>query len=214
LFQTKGKNILVDTSPDLRQQLLVADVSDIDAVLFTHTHGDHVHGFNDLGLISRIKKQNIPIYGTEETIRGLETVFAYAFGGEVGHYRPFVTPNVITPGQFEVAGVPIVAFDQDHGLCRTLGFRIGDVAYSTDLIELSEEAFEALKGVQVWVVDCLGREPHLTHSYLEKTLSWIERLKPQRAILTHMGVQMDYETLRRELPKGVEPAYDGMEVEG
>ena len=213
LFQTKGKNILVDTSPDLRQQLLAADVSDIEAVLFTHTHGDHVHGFNDLGPISRAKKEKIPVYGTEETIKELETVFAYAFGGEVGHYRPFVVPHIITPGEFEVAGAPIVAFEQDHGLGTTLGFRIGDVAYSTDVIKLSEEAFEALKGVKVWVVDCLGRELHLTHSYLEQTLSWIDRVKPERAILTHMGVEMDYETLRRELPKGVEPAYDGLEIE-
>ncbi len=213
LFQVKGKNILVDTPPDLRQQLLAAHVSDINAVLFTHTHGDHVHGFNDLGLISRLKKEKIPVYGTEQTIKELQTVFAYAFGGEVGHYRPFVVPHIIKPEPFEVAEVPIVAFEQDHGLGTTLGFRMGDVAYSTDVAEISEEAFEALKGVKVWVVDCLGREPHLTHSYLEKTLSWIERVKPERAILTHMGTELDYETLRRELPKGVEPAYDGLEVE-
>lgn len=213
LFQTKGKNILVDTSPDLRQQLLAANVSDINAVLFTHTHGDHVHGFNDLGLISRLKKEKIPLYGTEETIKELETVFSYAFAGEVGHYRPFVTPHVITPGNFEVIGVPIIAFEQDHGLGTTLGFRIGDVAYSTDVCGLSEEAFEALKGVRVWVVDCLSRKPHLTHSYLAQTLSWIDRVKPEQAILTHMGVEMDYEMLKRELPKGVEPAYDGLEIE-
>jgi phosphoribosyl 1,2-cyclic phosphate phosphodiesterase len=208
----EGKNILVDTSPDLRQQLLTAHVSDIDAVIFTHTHGDHVHGFNDLGLISRVKKKNIPIYGTAETVRELETVFSYAFGGEEGHYRPFVTPHIITPGKFEVVGVPVIAFEQNHGLGTTLGFRLGDVAYSTDVVELSEEAFEALRGVKIWVVDCLGYKPHLTHSCLEQTLSWIDRAKPQRAILTHMGTELDYETLRQELPKGVEPAYDGLIV--
>ncbi len=212
LFQVNGKNILVDTSPDLRQQLLAANVSDIDAVLFTHTHGDHVHGFNDLGLISRLKKEKIPIYGTEETIKELENVFAYAFKN-VGHYASFVTPHVIKPGKFDVAGIPIIAFEQDHRFGTTLGFRVGDVAYSTDVWALSEEAFRILKGVKIWVVDCLGYEPHLTHSYLEQTLSWIDRVNPERAILTHMGVELDYETLRRELPKGVEPAYDGLEVD-
>lgn len=213
LFHVSGKNILVDTSPDLRQQLLAAQVSDIKAVLFTHTHGDHVHGFNDLGVVSRLKKELIPIYGNAETIEGLKSTFSYAFEGGLGHYKPFVTPHVIVPGKFEAAGESVIAFEQDHGLGTTLGFRIGDMAYSTDVIGFSEESFEALKGIKVWVVDCLGRKPHLTHSNLNQTLSWINRVKPERAILTHMGAEMDYETLKRELPKGVEPAYDGLEIE-
>ncbi len=214
LFQVKGKNILVDTSPDLRQQLLTANVSDIDAVLFTHTHGDHVHGFNDLGTIARINNKKIPVYGTEETITELKKAFTYGFTSDSDHYRPFSTAHVISPGKFEVQDVPIIAFEQDHKLTKTLGFRIGDIAYSTDVCELPEEAFEALESVKVWVVDCLSYIPHLTHSYLEKTLSWIDRVKPERAFLTHMGPKLDYETLKRALPKGVEPAYDGLEVEG
>src|SRR5262249_17316176 len=127
-------------------------------------------------------------------------------------YKPSLVPSVIE-GPFAVAGVRVVPFTQDHGFTTSLGLRMGAFAYSTDLVALDEAGFAALAGIEAWIVDCYRRTPHPTHTHLARTLEWIARLRPKRAILTHMDVQLDYETLRRELPEGVEPAYDGMVID-
>ena len=127
-------------------------------------------------------------------------------------YKPTLVPHEIT-GSFEIAGLPIVPFEQDHGFSTTLGLRIGPFAYSTDVTELDECAFAALEGVEVWIVDCLRREPHPTHSHLAKTLTWIARVRPRRAVLTHMDQSLDYRELSAELPACVEPGYDGLVIE-
>ena len=127
-------------------------------------------------------------------------------------YKPTLEPHPIT-GAFTVAGVTLVPFAQDHGFSTTLGFRIGKFAYSTDVTELDETAFATLQGVEVWVVDCMRRAPHPTHSHLDKTLGWIERVRPRRAILTHMDHTLDYRSLAAELPAGVEPGYDGLAIQ-
>jgi phosphoribosyl 1,2-cyclic phosphate phosphodiesterase len=128
------------------------------------------------------------------------------------YYRPIVHANPIE-GPFRVGELNITPFSQVHGAKESLGFRVGSLAYSTDLVELPEESFEILAGVDTWIVDALQRTPHPTHTHLEKTLGWIERVKPKRAILTHMALDMDYDTLVAELPAGVEPGYDGLEFE-
>jgi phosphoribosyl 1,2-cyclic phosphate phosphodiesterase len=127
-------------------------------------------------------------------------------------YKPTLTPHAIE-GEFTIGGIRVVPFVQDHGFSKTLGFRIGGMAYSTDVVELDEAAFAALAGTELWIVDCLRYDPHPTHSHLEKTLSWIARVKPRRAVLTHMDVPLDYATLRGKLPPGVEPGYDGLTLE-
>jgi phosphoribosyl 1,2-cyclic phosphate phosphodiesterase len=207
--------LLIDTSPDCRAQLLDAGVRRLDAVLYTHPHADHLHGIDELRGINRLMRRPVPIWADPATLRQIEERFAYTLkplGPGGSFYKPTLEPHVIE-GPFAVAGVEIMPFAQDHGFSTTLGFRIGGFGYSTDVVELDDRAFEILAGVELWIVDCLRREPHPTHSHLAKTLRWIERLKPRRAILTHMDPVLDYAALRAELPEGVEPGYDGLVVD-
>jgi phosphoribosyl 1,2-cyclic phosphate phosphodiesterase len=215
LVEARGQVLLVDTSPDCREQLLDAGVARLDAVLYTHAHADHLHGIDELRGINRLMRRPVPIWADRATLRQIEQRFGYTLKAlEPGSsfYKPTLEPHEIA-GPFRAAGLEIVPFEQDHGFSTTLGFRIGGFGYSTDVVELDERAFAALDGVELWIVDCLRREKHPTHSHLEKTLRWIERVKPRRAILTHMDPVLDYATLRAELPQGVEPGYDGLAVE-
>lgn len=217
LAEWGGHRFLIDSSPDLRSQLLACEIPDIDAVLYTHTHADHTHGLNDLCLLSRRKNAPIPIYGDKDTIDSLMTSFTYAFkdpGND--HYKPFLAPYIIQWGvPFPVFGHTIEAFRQDHGIIESTGFLLGSFAYSTDVCGLEDAVLEKLSeaALDLWVIDCLQREPHRTHSYLEQTLGWIQRVKPKRAVLTHLSPHLDYEILASELPTGVEPAYDGMVID-
>ena len=206
-----GLSIIIDTSPDLRQQALTNQIERIDAVLYTHDHADHCHGIDDLRGYFIAQGQPIPTYGDEATMDVISKRFDYVFQGAPG-YPPVCTSNVIVPGTFDIAGRDIIAFEQQHGDIKSLGFRFGNIAYSTDLNALDDTAFQALSGVKVWIVDALRYKPHPTHPHLDQTLKWIEQVKPERAILTHMTWELDFETLKSELPEGVEPAFDGMSV--
>src|ERR1051326_768300 len=215
LVESRGGVILIDTSPDLRQQLLDAGAGHLDAVLLTHAHADHLHGIDDVRMVNRSLKNSIPLYATAETLSEVERRFGYALkpvtpGKPV--YRPALVPHPIT-GPFNAAGMMIEPFVQEHGFSTTTGFRIGPLGYSTDVVELDDNAFETLAGVELGIVDCLRRTPHPTHSHLAKTLSWIERVRPRRAVLTHMDQSLDYRELSAELPEGVEPGYDGLAIE-
>ena len=215
LVESRGRAILIDTSPDLREQLIDARVSRLDAVLLTHAHADHLHGIDDLRMISQRAGHAIPFYSSGPALAEAEQRFGYAFRPVVAGkpvYRPALAAQEID-GPFTAAGLPIVPFTQSHGFSQTLGFRIGPVGYSTDVVELDDDAFAALAGVELWVVDCLRREPHPTHAHLAKVLGWIERLKPGRAVLTHMDQSLDYRELSAELPEGLQPGHDGLTVE-
>lgn len=212
LVEQGEDRILVDTSPDCREQLLDAEIRRLSAVLFTHDHADHVHGIDDLREVNRAMQAPLPIFAAPEVIASIRQRFPYVLGSvQEGQsiYKPMLDPHEIT-GPFAVGGLTVVPYQQDHGYCGTLGFRFGDFAYSTDVVELPEESFAALAGVRTWIVGCLTFQPHPTHAHLDKVLEWIERVKPQRAYLTHMTPSMDYESLRAQLPPHVEPAYDGM----
>jgi phosphoribosyl 1,2-cyclic phosphate phosphodiesterase len=207
--------ILIDTSPDLREQLIDARVRRLDAVLMTHAHADHLHGIDDIRQLNRLMKAAIPLWADANTLGEIRRRFGYVFEQpkDPGHfYKPTLEPHEIV-GPFRVCGVPVVPFAQNHGFSITLGFRIGAVAYSTDVTELDEDAFAAIAGVELWIVDCMRKAPHPTHSHLEKTLGWIERVRPRRAILTHMDHSLDYRALAAELPPGVEPGQDGLVIE-
>jgi Metal-dependent hydrolases of the beta-lactamase superfamily I len=214
LVEEGDVRVLIDTSPDCREQLLEAGVRRLDGVLFTHDHADHCHGIDDLREVNRAMAAPLPIFGSVETLAGLRRRFPYVMGEvEEGHsiYKPMLLPTGIR-GPFSVAGLDVVAYDQDHGTMRSLGFRFGAFAYSTDLVELPEESFAVLAGIDTWVVGCLTYDPHPTHAHLDKVLGWIERLKPRRAFLTHMAPSLDYDALKARLPAHVEPAYDGLVI--
>jgi phosphoribosyl 1,2-cyclic phosphate phosphodiesterase len=211
--------VLVDTSPDLREQLLAARVSRLDAVLLTHAHADQTHGIDDLRPLALAARRPVDLYGDEETLDLITNRFGYCFSQPEGSvYKPIVTAHVIReplrPFEIAAAGgpVPVRVFWQEHGGTRSLGYRFGPIAYSSDVNELDEDAFAALEGVECWIVDALQYKPHPTHANLETALKWIARVAPKRAIITNLHTSLDYETLRRELPKGVEPAYDGLEI--
>lgn len=219
LLEINGMNIVIDTSPDFRQQMLLANIKKIDAVLYTHDHADHTHGLDDLRQFNVLQDDVIPVYSNAEILASLQKRFAYAFlpkPVENAMFRPSLTANIlpdIETHEFMIGKTKIVAFKQQHGKGHTLGYRVGDFAYSTDVNMLSETAFETLAGVKYWVVDCLRHAPSYSHSHLERTLEWVERVKPQQAILTHMAHEFDYNTLSTELPTGVVAGYDGMVIE-
>ncbi len=216
LIEVSGKRLLVDTSPDLREQLLRVNHSHLDAVLFTHAHADHVHGIDELRWVNMATDRWLDVYSEQVTLDEIGQRFGYVFEEQFRDrpfYKPCLKAHRIEPGQFDVAGLTMTAFDQDHGYSRTLGFRIGNFAYSTDCVALDDRAFDCLKGVDIWVVDCFRMDRHSTHSWFSQTLEWIERVRPGRAILTHMGPDMDYKTVAGLCPNGVEPAWDGMVIE-
>lgn len=164
---------------------------------------------------SQLENQAIPLFASAETLAEVERRFGYALRPvppDRRVYRPALTPHAVD-GPFTAAGLPVMPFTQSHGYITSTGFRIGKLAYSTDAVELDEAAFAVLAGVELWVVDCLRRQPHPTHSHLAKSLAWIARIGPRRAVLTHMDQSLDYRELKAELPDGVEPGYDGLTVE-
>jgi phosphoribosyl 1,2-cyclic phosphate phosphodiesterase len=208
--------VLVDCSPDLRLQLLDAEVDLLDGVLITHEHADHTHGIDDLRPLFVHKRRRVDIYLDEPTSRAMHARFGYCFMTPPGsEYPPIATEKRLVPGHpvtIEGQGGSIEALPvlQDHGDIPSLGFRFGNVAYSADIKSLPAESVAALSGLDVWVVDALRKTPHPSHFNLDEALDWIAQIKPKRAILTNLHTDMDYAGLRAQLPATVEPAYDRM----
>lgn len=215
----QGKTrLLVDTSPDLRRQLLDHEIHELDGVLLTHAHSDHLHGIDDLRGINRRMNAALALYGDAETLKIVQQRFPYIVEplaeDATFYYKATVVPRLVAPGEtFNAGAIAVRAIEQDHGYVSTLGLRFGDFAYSTDLVSMGEEAFEALKGVRVWMLGTFTDKPHPTHLYVDRALEWIARIKPERAILTHMGPSLDYDALSSRLPDHVQPAFDGMVIE-
>ncbi|HVP86091.1 MAG TPA: MBL fold metallo-hydrolase [Rhizomicrobium sp.] len=217
--QTGTTSLLVDTSPDMREQLISARVSTLDAVLITHDHADQLHGIDDLRMIAMNMRRRVDVHADEAAFERILSRFGYCFVQPQGSDYPAIlnAHDIREPFRpFEIRGeggpIPVLAFWMEHGLIRSLGFRFGPIAYSSDVNGLDEAAFKALEGVECWIVDALRYAPHPSHAHVEQTLDWIKRVKPKRAILTNLHVDLDYETLRKELPPGVEPAYDGLKI--
>jgi phosphoribosyl 1,2-cyclic phosphate phosphodiesterase len=208
--------VLIDCSPDLREQLLGAEVDWVDGVLLTHEHADHTHGVDDLRPLFVKKRRRVPVFMNEPTSRAMLASFAYCFKQMPDSgYPPIAEEHRLTPGQavsIEGQGGAIETLPvlQDHGEIPSLGFRFGNVAYSADIKGLPDASLGLMAGLDVWIVDALRRTPHPSHMNLEEALGWIARVRPKRAILTNLHADLDYEQLRGELPPNVEPAYDGM----
>ena len=209
--QSENASIIVDTTPDLRAQCLDAGVRRLDAVLYTHAHADHIMGIDDLRGFMLRQGRRVPAYGEPRTMDELRLRFDYIFQGEDGY--PAICEARYIDGPVHINDLQVTSFRQTHGDIESLGFRFNSIAYSTDFNALPEAAIQQLQGLDVWIVDALGPDPHPTHSHLGRTLQLIERVRPKRAILTHMNRRMDYRKLLAELPAGVEPGYDGMVIE-
>jgi phosphoribosyl 1,2-cyclic phosphate phosphodiesterase len=210
--------VLVDTPPDLREQLLDAEVDWIDGLLYTHDHADHTHGIDDLRALFMKHRRRIDAYLDEPTSASLNRKFGYCFQTPPGSdYPPIVTEHRLVAGQpvtIEGQGGPVTALPvlQEHGDMASLGFRFGNFAYSVDVSMIPPESVNAFAGLDVWVLDALRYRPHPSHFALADALAWIERLKPRRAVLTNLHSDLDYEVLCGKLPVNVVPAFDGMTI--
>ncbi len=206
--------VLIDTSPDMRAQLLDAGVGTLDGVVYTHSHADHVHGIDDLRQVVQNMRHRLPVWADAPTQDALLSRFAYAFVQPEGSPYPSILDLRSIDGQFEVPGpagpIGFTPFRVDHGSMEALGFRIGGLAYLPDVVTIPEDAWPHLAGLDCWVLDALRRKPHPTHAHLALSLQWIARMKPATAVITNMHLDLDYATLVDELPKSVTPAYDGM----
>ncbi|MES2914807.1 MAG: MBL fold metallo-hydrolase [Pseudomonadota bacterium] len=208
--------VLIDTSPDMREQLLDAGVGALDGVVYTHSHADHMHGIDDLRQVVFNQRQRLPVWADPQTQEALLSRFGYAFVQPEGSpYPPILDLNTIDgPVTVPGAGGPVTLtpFRADHGSMDALGFRIGPLAYLPDAVDIPAESWPILQGLDCWIVDALRRKPHPTHAHLDMTLGWIARAKPARAVITNMHIDLDYDRLCAELPPHITPAYDGMTV--
>ena len=206
--------VLIDTSPDLRQQLLDAGVGTLDAVLYTHGHADHVHGIDDLRMVVFNMKARLPVWADGPTQQRLYDGFAYAFTQPDGSPYPPILDMRTIDGPVAIAGaggeIVFRPFRVRHGAIDALGFRIGGLAYLPDVAEMTDEAWDAVRGADCWILDALRRTPHPTHSHLAQSLDWIARAGVASAVLTNMHIDLDYRTVRDETPDNVQPAHDGM----
>ncbi len=210
--------LLIDTSPDMRMQLLAQNVAHLDAILYTHDHADQTHGIDDVRALAIRHRKQIATYMDAETAATLFPKFEYVFEGSGGYpaildLQPYIRPyeSVAFTGQGgKISTLPVV---QQHGRIRSLGFRFGALAYCNDLNGLPSETLNHLGDLDILIIDALRYTPHPSHAHLEQALAWIKILEPKRAVLTNLHVDMDYQTLLGELPEGVEPAYDGWSVE-
>ena len=210
--------ILIDTSPDLREQLIDANVDHIDAVFLTHEHADQTHGIDDLRSVVLHQRRRIPVYLNQSTAKDMLSRFSYCFVSPVGSdYPPILDHHPIEAGESQtIAGkggsIALAAFILKHGQIPALGYRIGDAAYTPDVSDIPSESWPALENLDLWIIDGLRYAPHPSHFSLSDALSWIDRFKPKRAVITNMHSDLDYEAVRLKLPPNVVPAYDGMRL--
>jgi phosphoribosyl 1,2-cyclic phosphate phosphodiesterase len=212
-------SVIVDMGPDLREQLIDADVQNLDAALLTHGHADHIHGIDDVRPLVISHRRRIDTWMDEPTSRTVRQGFGYIFETPAGsNYPPLLTERRLTPGEsVAISGhggeLRAMPFRLEHGEIDALGFRFGNVAYTPDVIGVPNESLPYLQGLDVWIIDALRHAPHPSHFSLSQALDWIQRMAPKRAVLTNLHSDLDYATLAAELPERVRPAYDGMRIE-
>ena len=217
ITSSKKTTVLIDTGPDMREQLLEAKVTNLDAVLYTHSHADHVHGIDDLRTLAYRKKEKIPVWADKITQERLLQGFSYIFQTPINSkYPPICKLNLIKIKDVKDQGAggeitfrPLLV---NHGDIESLGFKINNLAYIPDVLNIPLDSWKELENLDILIIDALRRDPHPSHTHLEKTLHWLKKLNPKRAILTNLHNDLDYSELKKELPKNVEPAFDGLEV--
>ncbi|MGO1117578.1 MBL fold metallo-hydrolase [Rhodovibrionaceae bacterium A322] len=214
-IEWQGRNILIDASPDLRLQLIDNGITRVDAILITHAHADHTHGLDELRALSYAQGGPIPVFMDPATHQSLTLRFDYAFASS--HKNQALYPALFQDysldyGTWDVLGLPVQAFAQHHGEILSTGFRFGDFAYSTDVVDFPAESFAQLEGLDTWIVDALRFQPHATHAHFDLTQTWIGQLKPRQAFLTHLNHTIDYDTALARCLTGVQPAYDGLQI--
>jgi phosphoribosyl 1,2-cyclic phosphate phosphodiesterase len=206
--------VLIDTSPDLREQLLDVGISHLDAVVWTHAHADHLHGIDDLRVVYFHRQEKLPAYADAETRARLTEAFGYIFVSPPGSNYPPILDLHDIDGPFSVSGaggnIDLVPFRVGHGRITALGFRIGGLAYLPDVKTIPAEVWPELEGLDIWVLDALRRDPHPSHVHLAEALEWIKRASPRRAVLTNLHNDLDYQTVAAETPEHVTPAHDGL----
>ncbi len=213
LLQTAGRNILIDTSTDLRTQSLANGIERVDGVLFTHPHADHIHGIDDLRAFNLAQGSSIPCFGSDYTIKRIRVMFDYIFQEDTNDgWKPNLTTTVIDE-PFELFGVVITPIEISHGKASIFGYRIKDTAYITDCSSIPKKSFELLKGVKTLILGALRHKPHPTHFSVREALDASAAINPERTILTHLSHSLDYTRDNPTLPKGIELAYDGMTLE-
>lgn len=211
--------VLIDTGPDIREQLLDAQVDRVDAVLYTHAHADHIHGIDDLRVLALHNRKRVDVYFTPETGDRLKEAFGYCFATPPGSdYPPILNAHEIAAGDRLVVDGPggsieVLAFEQEHGNITSLGFRVADFAYSVDLSGFPDESLPAITGLWMWVLDALRPTPHPSHLSLPESLEWIERMTPRQVVLSDLHIDLDYRQLDAETPAHVTPAFDGMQID-
>jgi phosphoribosyl 1,2-cyclic phosphate phosphodiesterase len=217
LIRAPRGNLLIDTTPELRLQLLREHIKVVHAVLYTHFHADHIFGLDDLRPMPKQLGGPVPLFCTADVERKLRQAFAYAFGAELSQrlagYLPSLTLHRITGQPFDVLGERVVPIPLEHAGMEVLGFRIGDVAYCTDVSRIPDESWPLLEGLRVLILDALRYKPHPAHFNVSEALEAIDRLKPAQAYLTHIAHDLDHETVNRQLPPGVALAYDGLRID-
>jgi len=216
ITQQGTTRVLIDTSPDMRAQLLAANVGELDAVVYTHQHADHVHGLDDLRMIVYNMRNRLAVWADGDTRTDLISRFGYAFFQPAGSDYPPILDLHTIDGDFAISGaggdIPFIPFEVDHSTIGCKGFRIGGLAYVPDVSTIPDATWPHLQDLDIWVVDALRRDPHPTHSHLANTLDWIKRAAPKHAVLTNMHIDLDYATLLAETPEHIEPAFDGLQL--
>jgi phosphoribosyl 1,2-cyclic phosphate phosphodiesterase len=215
LIESSGKRLLVDCGPDLREQLLAADVAELDGVIVTHDHADHCHGIDELRAVEQVRRRPVPLYARANVLEGLQKRFGYIFSSR-SFYRAVAEPLELAD-PMELGDATIRFVDQPHGGITSVGMRIEEdglsVVYSIDFNELTEEMRALYEGADVWISDCLSRRPHPTHTHLDAVLGWAQEMKVGQLFLSHLNNSMDYATLVAELPEWAAPGHDGLEIE-
>ena len=207
-----GRNILIDTGPDLRIQSLRESIDAVDAVLFTHHHADHCHGIDDLRAFCQKNKKQIPLYGSEYVMKQLEAKFGYAMIEPMGFWEVPVLKSYVVNEPFELFGETVTPIPLFHGKSMIYGYRVGNLAYLTDVSSIPENSMKLLNGIDTLLIDCLRYKPHHTHFNFDQSLATALEINARQSYLIHMTHEIEYEELQKKLPKGIYAGYDGLKL--